>query len=208
MPELVLYDYPTVPSPQKVRIAMAEKGITCTKVKVDLRTMEQKSASYLKINPHGLVPALTVDGIPIYESTAIIDYFEAIHPEPALLPADPVARARARMIEEVIDNTYAGGLKTRNRLRRNESMTEAEKKEFDDALMSVLWHNEWLERELIGNDYFAGDTFSIADIAGIVNVEYQISRLKMEISPKHSNLTAWRERVLARPSMRVLSERY
>jgi glutathione S-transferase len=207
MAELVLYDYPTVPSPQKVRIAMAEKEIVCARVKVDLRTMEQKSAAYLRINPHGLVPALTVDGVPIYESTAIIDYFEAVHPEPPLLPRDPVARARARMIEEVIDNTFAAGLKMRNRLRRKPSLTEAEKKEYDDAMTSVLWHNEWLERELQGNDYFAGDIFSIADIAAIVNLEYQVGRLGLEIFPNHHNLLAWRERVRSRPSMRALAER-
>lgn len=76
-----LYDAAWAPSPRRVRIYLAEKGIEIERVPVDLRRDEQLSDAYLAINPRGAVPALELDdGEVITESAAICRYFEAANP--------------------------------------------------------------------------------------------------------------------------------
>lgn len=206
MAHLTLYDFPPVPSPQKVRVAMAEKGISCERVIIDLKAGEQRSPEYLRINPHGYVPTLVVDGTPIYESTAIIEYLEETHPHPPLLPADPLSRARSRMIEESIDGNFAPALKTYGRNLKAKPPAEPDLKVMEQCKLSIAWHNQWLDGALEGRCFLAGDEFSVADIAAICNVEFQIKRLKIEIDPKNRNLLAWYARTIARPSMCALTK--
>jgi glutathione S-transferase len=206
MAHLTLYDFPPVPSPQKVRVAMAEKGISCDRVIIDLKAGEQRSAKYLQINPHGLVPTLMVDGTPIYESTAIIEYLEETYPHPALLPRGALSRAKARMIEESIDGNFATALKTYGRNLKALPPAVPDLKLMEECRQSVAWHNHWLNGALEGRRFMAGDEFSIADIAAICNVEFQIKRLKLDIDIKNLNLLAWYERTISRPSMHALKK--
>ena len=78
----------------RVRIALALKGVAYEPVEVNLAAGEQRSAAYRAHNPQGLVPALDVDGTIIGQSLAIIDWLDATHPEPPLVPRDPLARAQ------------------------------------------------------------------------------------------------------------------
>ncbi len=95
-----LYDYFRSSAAYRVRIALNLKGVVpdeCTFV--HLRSGNQRAQDYLALNAQGLVPALALDsGAVLTQSLAIIEYLEEIHPEPPLLPADPVARARVRAI--------------------------------------------------------------------------------------------------------------
>lgn len=93
MSELVLYDYWRSSAAYRVRIALHLKGLSFTSRQVDLVTGEQGGDDHLARNPLGLVPVLEVDGEPIAQSLAIIDYLDACHPAPRLLPADPLDRA-------------------------------------------------------------------------------------------------------------------
>jgi maleylacetoacetate isomerase len=93
MSRLVLHDYWRSSASYRVRIALALKGVAYERVPVDLVAGEQKGEAYRGLNPQGLVPALEVNGRRIVQSLAIIDWIETEHPEPALLPADPEARA-------------------------------------------------------------------------------------------------------------------
>ena len=82
----------------RVRVAMALKGIPAEEVSIDLLKGKQHTAEYLAVNPQGVVPALVLDdgGPPLFQSLAILEYLEEIHPQPALLPGDPRGRARVR----------------------------------------------------------------------------------------------------------------
>ena len=80
-----LYDGGRAPNPRRVRIFLAEKGITVPAEQVDLGTMQQRSKAFTAINPMQRVPALLLDdGTVIAESIAICRYFEALHPDPPL----------------------------------------------------------------------------------------------------------------------------
>ena len=87
----------------RVRIALALKGLTAEQVSHHLRRGEQRAPDYLCLNPQGLVPALELDdGTVLIQSLAIIEWLDETHPEPPLLPADPLQRAHVRAFAQVL----------------------------------------------------------------------------------------------------------
>ncbi|SRR5579885_225865 len=205
MPKLVLYHTILSPFARKVRIALAEKGVSCEKVLLDLAKGENRTPEYLKLNPHGRVPTLVVDGIPLYESTAIVEYLNESFPKPPLLPGNPIERARVRMLEETIDGSFIEAL--RNVLFNTSRLPEPERnpKAVDEARKKIAWHNEWLDRELAGRQFLVNGGLSVADIAGLCALEFQ-RRLEIGIDPRHRNLITWYENLKSRPSARALRE--
>ncbi|HVA80735.1 MAG TPA: glutathione S-transferase family protein [Candidatus Binataceae bacterium] len=205
MPRLVLYHTVASPFARKVRIAMAEKKISCQKIALDFSKGENRTPEYLRLNPHGRVPTLLVDSIPIYESTSIVEYLNEAYPEPALLPRSLVERARVRMIEETIDGSFIAALRTVlfNVFRLPEP--ERNQKAAREARTQIEWHNEWLDHELAGRSFVVNGGLSIADIAGLCALEFQ-KRLEIGIDPKHRDLITWYERMKSRPSAKALTE--
>jgi len=86
----------------RLRIALNLKGLAYDTAPVHLRRGDQRSEAYRALNPQGLVPALEVEGAVLTQSLAIIEWLEETHPEPPLLPSDPLARARVRAFAEAI----------------------------------------------------------------------------------------------------------
>ncbi len=86
----------------RVRIALGLKGLEWRGVAHHLRLGEQRAPEYLALNPQGFVPALEVDGAVLTQSMAICEYLDEVYPEPPLLPADPVVRAKVRAFAQVI----------------------------------------------------------------------------------------------------------
>jgi maleylacetoacetate isomerase len=80
----------------RVRIALNLKGLAYESVPVNLLKGEHGASEYMAVNPQGRVPSLETDGAVLIQSPAILEYLEETHPEPPLLPSDPVARARVR----------------------------------------------------------------------------------------------------------------
>lgn len=87
----------------RVRIGLAFKGLDFGQISHDLQKQEQSAPAYLNINPQGLVPTLILDdGSVLTQSLAILEFLEQLRPQPALLPANPVARAHVRAAAQVI----------------------------------------------------------------------------------------------------------
>jgi glutathione S-transferase len=105
-----LYQYGNSVCAQKVRVTLCEKGLTWETRNVDLFRAEQFSPEYLKINPKGLVPTLVHDGATIIESTLICEYLEDAFPNPPLVPADPLERARMRLWSKAVDEGLHEGV--------------------------------------------------------------------------------------------------
>lgn len=104
----------------RTRIALNLKGIAATHVSHHLRHGGQREPTYLALNPQGLVPTLELDdGTALTQSLAIIEWLEETHPQPALLPKDPIARAKVRAFAQAIacDTHPVQNLKVLNRLR-------------------------------------------------------------------------------------------
>jgi glutathione S-transferase len=96
-----LYDAPRCPYCARARIALAEKGISYETIEVDL---SDRPAWIYELNATGRVPVLD-DGFILPESAVIMEYLEERYPEPALLPAEPRARAEARLLLHRFDDT-------------------------------------------------------------------------------------------------------
>jgi maleylpyruvate isomerase len=104
----------------RVRIALNLKGLSAEHLTHHLRKGEQRAPTYLAINPQGLVPTLEDDGGTILtQSLAIIEWLDDIHPEPPLLPKDPLRRAHLRAFAQAIacDTHPVQNLKVLARLR-------------------------------------------------------------------------------------------
>jgi maleylacetoacetate isomerase len=93
MTKPVLFDYYRSSASYRVRIALNLKGIAYRSISVDLAGGAQKEADYQARNPQGFVPMLEIGGVRLTQSLAIIDYLEAAHPEPRLVPSGPAERA-------------------------------------------------------------------------------------------------------------------
>jgi maleylpyruvate isomerase len=103
MNEIVLHNYFRSSTSYRVRIALEMKGLAYTYVAHHLRHGEHRDAPYLAVNPQGLVPALVwSDGTLLLQSLAIMEFLDETVPEPPLLPADTLGRARVRMLAQMI----------------------------------------------------------------------------------------------------------
>jgi maleylpyruvate isomerase len=105
----------------RVRIALNLKGLSAEHLPHHLRKGEQRDPAYLALNPQGLVPTLQDDrGTVLTQSLAIIEWLEETHPEPPLLPKDPLRRAQVRAFSQVIacDTHPVQNLKVLARLRQ------------------------------------------------------------------------------------------
>jgi maleylpyruvate isomerase len=104
----------------RVRIALNLKGLSADHLPHHLRKGEQRDPAYLAINPQGLVPTLDDDGTILTQSLAIIEWLDEIHPEPPLLPQDPLRRAKVRAFAMALacDTHPVQNLKVLARLRQ------------------------------------------------------------------------------------------
>ncbi len=123
----------------RVRIALNLKGIKVEHASRHLRKGEQSAPDYAAINPQKLVPALVLDdGAVLTQSLAIIEYLEETHPEPALLPKDPVGRARVRALSLIVsaDIHPIQNLRVMGYLREKFGQTEES---------AFAWSRHWIE---------------------------------------------------------------
>jgi maleylpyruvate isomerase len=104
----------------RVRIALNLKGLSADHLPYHLRKGEQRDPAYLALNPQGLVPTLQQEGAIITQSLAIIEWLDETHPEPPLLPKDPLRRAHVRAFAQVLacDTHPVQNLKVLARLRQ------------------------------------------------------------------------------------------
>ncbi len=205
-----LYDSPWAPSPRRVRVYLAEKGITIDRVEVDLRQDEHFSDAYLAINPRGTVPALVLDdGEVICESAAICRYFEALHPEPPLFGTSPLEIARIESWTRRIESDgYASAVYVfRNSKPQMEGRGNPGKWPAIPLIPelvlrgTIMWSAfvDALETRLSRSPWIAGDQFSFADITGLITIDFA-ARAKLMIPAEHKHLIKWHEMISSRSS--------
>jgi maleylacetoacetate isomerase len=149
-PVIRLYDYWRSSASYRVRIALNLKGVAYETVPVNLLTAEHRGEAYRSISPLGLVPSLEVDGQVLTQSVAIIDYLDHRFPEPALLPAEPMARgqALARALVIAADVHPVNNLRL---MRRLEQDLGVEKPGRD------RWTAHWMAEGFTALEEMAGD---------------------------------------------------
>lgn len=204
-----LYDYPAAPSPRRVRIFLAEKGIEVPTEEVDLRAGKQLTEEFRRLNPQCVVPYLVLDdGTGICESLAICRYFEALHPEPALFGATPLEQAMVEMWSRraELEGYLAVGEAFRNATPgfKGRALPGPDGYEQIPALVErgrarTLRFFDLLDERLADSAFLAGERFSVADITALVTVDFA-RWIKLELPETHANARRWYDAVTARPS--------
>lgn len=136
-----LFNYFRSSASFRVRIALNLKGLPYDYQPVHLVKGEQRAPDYTRLVPDGLVPMLEVDGAHLTQSMAIIEYLDECHPQPALLPPDPLGRARVRALAQSI----ACEIHPINNLRVLQYLSR-ELKVSDEA--KNAWYAHWVRQGL------------------------------------------------------------
>jgi len=181
---MILHNYSLSSASYRVRIALAVKGISVTALSKSLRDNEHKREEFLRINPQGFVPALGLDdGTALTQSMAIIEYLDETHPDPPLLPKQPIARARVRALSQII----ACDIHPLNNLR---VLRYLEDTLGQDRAGRDRWYGHWIragfeaiERSLGGHAgrYCFGDAVTMADVCLVPQV-FNARRFAVDIS--------------------------
>ncbi len=203
-----LYDCTPAPSPRRVRIFLAEKGLELPRVEVDLAAGEQYGTAFRAINPRCTVPVLVLDdGTALGETLAICHYLEEVYPTPALFGQDALQRARvlewnARIeVEGLL--AIAEAFRNRSRGFRDRALTGPdayaqlpELVERGRRRAEVFF--DLLDAHLAATPYVVGSHYTLADMTALVAVDFA-GWIKLDIGERR-HLARWHRAVSARPS--------
>ncbi len=196
-----LYESPS-PNARRVHIFMAEKGIECERIAVDIRAAENLSVEYLAKNPGGRVPLLELeDGTFIGESVAICRYLESFQPDSPLFGESGIEAAKVEMWQRRAELNFflevasafrniTGFFKDRETCVAEWGQVCAERA---PKMLSMF------DEQLSQTAYLAGDTFSIADITLSVALDFA-RMVKVVALPELPNIERWYGEVSARSS--------
>ena len=206
-----LYDQVFAPNPRRVRIFMAEKGIECERVQVNIVEAENLDEEFLSISPRGLLPCLVLDdGTVIDESLAICRYFEEIQPDPPLMGTTALERAqiaaRERHMEfdglrhaaEAFRNAYPKFSERGLGGSVGNVPAIAELVPRSRRLLSKFYLQ--LESHLAGHGFVHNDFFTVADITALCTVDFASVAGRVPLPETCANLWRWHREVSARPS--------
>jgi glutathione S-transferase len=206
------YDCTTAPSPRRVRIFLAEKGIGIDTVQVDLRNGEQFTPAFRAINPDCTVPALVLDdGTVIADAVAICQYIEELHPDPPLMGTTPQERAVVSALNRQIERdgfvaameafrNAAKGLKGRALPGPHDYEQIPELAERGRVRVGHFFRA--MDARLAEREFLAGSRFTLADISTLVLIELA-GRAKLTVPDECANLGRWYATVSARPSAKA-----
>jgi glutathione S-transferase/RNA polymerase-associated protein len=197
---VTVLEHPLSPYAQKVKIALREKGVAFDLALPGGLGAGGAAGDFIRANPRAEVPVLIDGEAAIFDSTIILEYIEDRWPTPPLLPATAAARARARMIEEVMDTHFEAinwGLGEIGWFKRATGEL-AETLTANAARQTQGWY-AWLQGQLGDGDWFNGETFGWADLSVAPYVGASIS---MGNRPAEgSSLSVWFTRVMGRAAV-------
>ena len=197
-----IYDFVGAPNPKKVRVYLAEKGLSIPFESVNIATGENRAPEFLKKNPLGGVPVLQLDdGSYLTESLAMIEYFEELHPEPPMIGTNPLQRARVRALERIAELNILNRVATvfqnthpfmAARIKQSADAADTARTQLAAGLRAINDH--------IGSQPFvAGDRPTIADCTLHAALEFA-EFAQVPIDPVYANVTRWHAAFKDRPS--------
>jgi glutathione S-transferase len=196
----IVFYYAPMTSATRIHWALEELGVPYEKRKLDLSAGDQKKAEYLALNPNGKVPLLVDEGMPIFESLAILIYLgERYGVEKNLFPSANMQRAEALKWMSWGSVTVTEAL---SRLIRSAGDRFPEEKNEKNAATAKKDLGELigiLDRHLAGREYVLGGGFSLADVALAAFMPF-LGRLGVDFNP-FANVNAWVTRCTTRPAL-------
>ncbi|MBX5204139.1 glutathione S-transferase family protein [Rhizobium sp. NZLR1] len=207
---LKLYQSNGSPNSRRVRIFLAEKGVTLTQVAIDLGAKEQFSDAYVAINPRRVVPTLVLeDGTVIGEVPAIMRYLDEAFPTKPLLGADAKEKAVIQMWERRMElEGFAAVMETvRNRAAGLKGRAIAGPHDYeqipalvDRGMERVKDFYTDLEARLNEQPFVAGPALSAADITAFVTIGFATNALQLAIPEANAATSRWYNALAARES--------
>jgi glutathione S-transferase len=202
---MLLYHDPRAPNPRRVRIFLAEKGVTVETIEVAISEQANRAPAYLAKNPLGLLPVLELaDGRVLRESMAICRYLEELHPEPNLWGKDAWERAQIEQwnrhaelevlfpVAQTFRNTHAFWA---GRIKQCADYGAITREIVAERLA-------WFDAELGKRPYVAGERFSVADITLVCAIDFG-KVVNIRLGDEHANLRRWHASVAARPTYKA-----
>ncbi|MDG5497881.1 glutathione S-transferase family protein [Niveispirillum sp. BGYR6] len=198
-----LYDDAIAPTPRRVRMFLAEKGVDIPRVPVTIGKGEHLAESYATRVPSRRVPALELDdGTVISESVAICRYIEALHPEPNLFGSTALEQARVEMWQRRMEfelllpfaNAFRHSHPKMAALENQVPAYAAAQKQLAEQRLAML------EGDLARHPFIAGDKFSIADITAFTTLAFFPRLVGIAIDERVPQVKQWFDRIAARPS--------
>ena len=200
-------DRDPAPNPRRVRIFLREKNLEIPLVNVSLVQGAHKRPDFLPKNSPGQLPVLELDdGTFVAESVSICRYLEALHPQPALFGRDPAESARIDMWIRRVEfrimqpvgmlwvhvHPFTAPLAAARGRPQFKDYGESNWEVFHGAC-------RWLDGELAGREFVAGERYSMADV--VLQSTLDFARvIGIDVPEGCANLAAWYARVSARPS--------
>lgn len=198
-----LFDGGRAPNPRRVRVFLAEKGIEVPLVPVDMGAFGHKQEPVSSRNPLQRLPVLELDdGTVITESVAICRYFEELHPEPALFGRGALGKALVEMWQRRMELNLLGCVAAAFR-HIHPAMKEWEVPqipEWGEANKSkAVGFLKLLDDELADREFVAGDAYSIADITGLIAIDF-MKPARIRVPEDCANVLRWHQAISSRPS--------
>jgi glutathione S-transferase len=200
-----LYSGPLSMFGAKAEIALREKGVPFELEMVAFSQAQgyhPRHPEVLRVNPKRQVPVLIDGDVEIFDSTQIFEYLEHRLPKPALWPASPSARARARQLELASDEVFFPHVIKLMGLRARPDPVE--KPEWIQAREGIEGYYAKMESLLADREWLAGD-YSYADIAFYM-AQFFAARHTVPMTQASAKLLAWRRRMAARPAVKPVIE--
>jgi glutathione S-transferase len=198
-----LFDGGRAPNPRRVRIFLAEKGVEVPLVPVDMAALEHRGEAVTARNPLQRLPVLELDdGTVLTESIAICRYFEELHPEPPLFGQGALGKAIVEMWQRRMELNFLAAIAAAFRhihpamkeweVPQIPAWGEANKPKAEE-FMALL------DRELADREFVAGDAFSVADITGLIAMDF-LKPARIAVPEGFTNIRRWHQAVASRPS--------
>ncbi len=205
-----LYDAAWAPSPRRVRIFLAEKGVSIPSERIDIRRDEHMTGDYAHINPRRTLPALLLDdGTLIDDSLGICRFVEALHPDPPLFGRTAaeigLIESWVRRIEQDCYNAVVFAFRNSHRAFADRALSGqwppvAQIPELVER-GKLIWEAfaDSFDQHLATHPFVAGDRFSMADIVALVAVDFGMMTGLPDPRGRMS-LARWHGEAAARPS--------
>ena len=188
---MVLYSGTTCPFSQRCRLVLFEKGMDFEVRDVDLFNKPEDIST---MNPYGQVPILVERELILYESNIINEYIDERFPHPQLMPADPLMRARARLMLFNFEKELFVHVNTLENERN-----KVGDKNHDKARAEIRDRLTTLAPLFLKNKYMLGDEFSMLDVA-IAPLLWRLDHYGIELSRTAAPLMKYAERIFSRPA--------
>ncbi|RWI90596.1 glutathione S-transferase [Mesorhizobium sp.] len=198
-----LFDGGRAPNPRRVRVFLAEKGLAVPLVPVDMGALEHRKEPVASRNALRRLPVLELDdGTIITESIAICRYFEELHPEPALFGTGALGKAMVEMWQRRLELNLMSCVAAAFR-HIHPAMKEWEVPQIPEwgeaNKPKAIEFLHLLDRELADREFAAGDTHSVADITGLIAIDF-MKPARIKVPEECGNVLRWHAALSSRPS--------